>query len=201
MTTKIISVLIAAILILGLATVFLYKRTVSLEADRDKYKNNTHSLLSDMKKMRIDSTTTAADVKVLKLSLDEFKQYRAEDAEKINKLNIRLKSLQSVSKHEVEVDADIVAEVKDTVVIRDTVTHVLKKVEMNTPYLQVNGIIEDNMLKGKIHLPVNLHQVVWVEHKHRFLWWRWGVKAVHQTISSDNPHVQIKYSEMIEIQK
>jgi hypothetical protein len=27
----------------------------------------------------------------------------------------------------------------------------------------------------------------WLEN--RFLWWRWGVKAIHQTISSDNPHV------------
>ena len=69
----------------------------------------------------------------------------------------------------------------------------------NTPYLKVNGIIENNQLIRNIHLPVSLHQAVWIEPKHRFLWWRWGVKALHQTISSDNPYVEIKYSEMIEI--
>jgi hypothetical protein len=77
----------------------------------------------------------------------------------------------------------------------------IQAVEMNTPYLQINGIIENNHLSGNIHLPVNLHQAVWREPKHRFLWWRWGTKAVHQTISSDNPYVEIKYSEVIEIQK
>jgi hypothetical protein len=67
--------------------------------------------------------------------------------------------------------------------------------------LQITGLIENNHLTGNIHLPVNLHQAVWVEPKHKFLWWRWGTKAIHQTIASDNPHVEIKYSEVIEIQK
>jgi len=201
MKNKIIISLFSAIAILGLVSFVLYKQTVSLRLERDKYKGNANALLSDIRHMRVDSATTAANVKVLRLSLDEYKQYRADDLETIKKLDIRLKSIQSVSKHEVEVDADIIAEIKDTIVVRDTIVQVLKKVEMNTPYLQVNGIIDNNQLIGKIHLPVNLHQVVWVEHKHRFLWWRWGVKAVHQTISSDNPHVQIKYSEVIQITK
>jgi hypothetical protein len=72
---------------------------------------------------------------------------------------------------------------------------------MDTPYLQLSGTIEDNRLSGKIHLPVTLQQAVWIEHKYRFLWWRWGTKAVHQTVSSDNPYVEIKYSEVIEIRK
>jgi hypothetical protein len=50
-------------------------------------------------------------------------------------------------------------------------------------------------------LPVNLLQAVWVEPKHKFLWWRWGTKAIHQSISSDNPYVEIKYSEVMEIRK
>lgn len=201
MKNKIIFSLLSAIAILGLVSFVLYKQTVSLSLERDKYKVNADALLSDIRHMRVDSATTSADVKVLRLSLDEYKQYRADDLETIKKLDIRLKSMQSVSKHEVEVDADFIAEVKDTVVVRDTIVQVLKKVEMNTAYLQVNGIIDNNQLIGKIHLPVNLHQIVWMEHKYRFLWWRWGVKAIHQTISSDNPHVQIKYSEVIQIIK
>ena len=40
-----------------------------------------------------------------------------------------------------------------------------------------------------------IHQAVWVEYKG---WWLWKrIKAIRQTISSDNPHVEIKYSEYI----
>lgn len=47
--------------------------------------------------------------------------------------------------------------------------------------------------------PVMLRQAVWVEYKG---WWFWKrVKAVHQTISSDNPYAEIRYSEYICIRK
>jgi hypothetical protein len=72
---------------------------------------------------------------------------------------------------------------------------------MDTPYLQLCGTIENNHLSGKIYLPVTLQQAIWIEPKHRFLWWRWGTKALHQTVSSDNPYVEIRYSEVIEIRK
>lgn len=200
MLNKISSSLLAIILVLGVAVYDLYIRSNRLEKERDTYKQNTHSLLSDFKRMQIDSTTMAADVKILKLTLDEYKQYRSEDMEAIRRMKIQIKSLQSVAKHELEVNAPIAALLRDTLVLRDTTTVMIKTLEVNTPYLQINGIIDNDSLSGKIRLPVNLHQAVWVEHKYRFLWWKWGVKAVHQTISSDNPHVEIKYSEMINIQ-
>ena len=31
---------------------------------------------------------------------------------------------------------------------------------MDTPYLKLSGIIEDNHLKGNIHLPVRLHPAI-----------------------------------------
>ena len=199
MMSKIYGILGTVILLLCLSVFVLYRQNKELATERDKYKENTTALLSDIKRMRIDSTTTAVDVNVLKLSLDEYKRYRSEDAKQIEKLGIKLRDLQTAAKHNLEVNAPIFAELKDSTVIRDTVVVGIKKIEMNTPYLQVNGIIENNQLSGNIHLPVNLLQAIWIEPKHKFLWWRWGVKAVHQTISSDNPYVEVKYSEVIEI--
>jgi hypothetical protein len=198
---RILVILIMIILLLSGSMIALYKYSAQLKEERDMYKGNTSALLSDIKRVRVDSTTMALDVKTLRLALDEYKQYRAKDAAHIEKLGIELKRLKMVSKHEVEIDADVRARIQDTMVVRDTLTLVLKKIEMNTPYLQVRGIIENNELIGKMHLAVNLHQAVWVEPKHRFLWWKWGVKTIHQTISSDNPHVEIKYSETIMIDK
>ena len=67
------------------------------------------------------------------------------------------------------------------------------------PLLQLTGLIENKRLKGDIKVPVTLNQAVWVEYKG---WWFWKrVKAIHQSISSDNPYVEIRYSEYIKIDK
>lgn len=167
--------------------------------ERDRYKSNTEVLMSEAQRIQADSSTMALDIKTLTMSLEEYKRFRAEDEEKIKKLGIRIKDLEATAKHNVEVDAPIDAEIKDSVIIKDTVPVFLKAIRMDTPYLKINGIIENDRLTGKINLPVTLNQAFWIEYKHKFLWWRWKVKAIHQTISSDNPYVEIKYSEYIKI--
>lgn len=191
------TILIIAVLS-GLTFTLLTSRQRIIE-ERDRYKSNTEVLMSEAQRIQADSSTMALDIKTLTMSLDEYKRFRAEDEEKIKKLGIRIKDLEATAKHNVEVDAPIDAEIKDSVMIRDTVPVFLKAVRMDTPYLKINGIIENDRLTGKINLPVTLNQAFWIEYKHKFLWWRWKVKAIHQTISSDNPYVEIKYSEYIKI--
>lgn len=187
------------IAVLSGITISLLRSRQRLIEEKDSYKSNTEALVSEVRRIQADSSTMALDIKTLTMSLDEYKRFRAEDEEKIKKLGIRIKDLEATAKHNVEVDAPIDAEIKDSVMIRDTVPVFLKAVRMDTPYLKINGIIENDRLTGKINLPVTLNQAFWIEYKHKFLWWRWKVKAIHQTISSDNPYVEIKYSEYIKI--
>ena len=187
------------IAVLSGITISLLRSRQRLIEEKDSYKSNTEALMSEVRRIQADSSTMALDIKTLTMSLDEYKRFRAEDEEKIKKLGIRIKDLEATAKHNVEVDAPIDAEIKDSVMIRDTVPVFLKAVKMDTPYLKINGIIENDRLTGKINLPVTLNQTFWIEYKHKFLWWRWKVKAIHQTISSDNPYVEIKYSEYIKI--
>lgn len=187
------------IAVLSGITISLLRSRQRLIEEKDSYKSNTEALMSEVRRIQADSSTMALDIKTLTMSLDEYKRFRAEDEEKIKKLGIRIKDLEATAKHNVEVDAPIDAEIKDSVMIRDTVPVFLKAVRMDTPYLKINGIIENDRLTGKINLPVTLNQAFWIEYKRKFLWWRWKVKAIHQTISSDNPYVEIKYSEYIKI--
>lgn len=187
------------IAVLSGITISLLRSRQRLIEEKDSYKSNTEALMSEVRRIQTDSSTMALDIKTLTMSLDEYKRFRAEDEEKIKKLGIRIKDLEATAKHNVEVDAPIDAEIKDSVMIRDTVPVFLKAVRMDTPYLKINGTIENDRLTGKINLPVTLNQAFWIEYKHKFLWWRWKVKAIHQTISSDNPYVEIKYSEYIKI--
>ena len=129
---------------------------------------------------------------------DEYKEFRAKDAETIERLGVKIRNLEVAARHEVEVKAPIDAAIRDTLIIRDTVPLLRQKVEMVTPYIQLTGLIENKRLKGDIKVPVTLNQAVWVEYKG---WWFWKrVKAIHQSISSDNPYVEIRYSEYIRIQ-
>lgn len=187
------------IAVLSGITISLLRSRQRFIEEKDSYKSNTEALMSEVRRIQADPSTMALDIKTLTMSLDEYKRFRAEDEEKIKKLGIRIKDLEATAKHNVEVDAPIDAEIKDSVMIRDTVPVFLKAVRMDTPYLKINGIIENDRLTGKINLPVTLNQAFWIEYKHKFLWWRWKVKAIHQTISSDNPYVKIKYSEYIKI--
>lgn len=187
------------IAVLSGITISLLRSRQRLIEERDSYKSNTEALMSEVRRIQADSSTMALDIKTLTMSLDEYKRFRAEDEEKIKKLGIRIKDLEATAKHNVEVDAPIDAEIKDSVIIKDTIPVFIKAVRMDTPFLKINGTIENDRLTGKINLPVTLNQAFWIEYKRKFLWWRWKVKAIHQTISSDNPYVKIKYSEYIKI--
>lgn len=176
-----------------------YRRNVLLASERDRYQANNSTLLSELTRVRIDSMTLAVDAKGLRLTVEEYKRFRTQDAETIKKLGIKIKNLEASAKHQLEMGAPIDAVVKDTVIIHDTVPLLRQKVEMITPHIQITGIIENCRLKGQIRVPVTLNQAIWVEYKG---WWLWKrIKAVHQTISSDNPYLRIKYTEYIKIEK
>lgn len=188
-----------AVLLLGGAVALLWQRNGYLKEERNRYRGNTEALLSEMKRIRVDSVTMAVDVNALRLRVDEYKRLRAEDAERIKRLGVKIKNLEAAARHEVEVAGPIDAAIRDTVVVRDTVPVLRQKVEMITPHIRLTGIIEDNRLRGEIRVPVTLRQAVWVEYKG---WWFWKrVKSVHQTISSDNPYAEIRYSEYIQLSK
>ena len=178
----------------------MFRHISIIKAERDKYESNNHALLSDVNRFQVDSATMALEANVLKLSLDEYKKYRAQDLEQIKQLGVKLKNLEAVGKHIIEVNANYTSAIKDTIIIKDTVPTKLQSIQVNTPYLYVDGIISDNNITGSIKLPVTLRQALSVEYKHRFLWWQWKVKGIRQIISSDNPHVEIKYTEMIKIE-
>lgn len=197
MNRILVKCLLVAVTVLGGIVWLQHRNTVRLKGERDRYRDNTEALLTDMKRIRVDSSTMAVDVNTLHLRVGEYKRLRAEDAETIRRLGVKIKNLEAAARHEIEVTGPIDAAVRDTVFIRDTVPVLRQKVEMISPHIRLTGIIEDNRLRGEIQVPVTLNQAVWVEYKG---WWFWKrVKAVHQTISSDNPYAEIRYSEYINI--
>lgn len=199
MNRILVKCLLAAVVVFGGIVWLQHRNTVRLKGERDRYQSNSTALLSEVRRIRVDSATMALDTRTLQLTLDEYRRFREEDAETIRRLGVKIKNLEAAARHEMEVAGPIDAAVRDTVVIRDTVPVLRQKVEMITPHIRLTGLIEEGRLKGEIRVPVTLRQAVWVEYKG---WWFWKrVKAVHQTISCDNPYAEIKYSEYIRIDR
>ena len=196
---KLNGILSTALFLLGGIVWLQHRHTVYLTEERDRFRMNNTALLSGMKRIQIDSATMALETKVLRLTVDEYKEFRAKDAEIIRRLGIKVKKLEVAARHKIEVKVPVDAVIQNTLIIHDSISLTKQKVEMVTPHIRLTGLIEGNHLRGDIKIPVTFHQAVWVEYKG---WWLWKrIKAIRQTISSDNPHVEIKYSEYIQIRK
>lgn len=190
--------LLTAILLVACA--LLWKHTQRVTQQRDRYRQNSEALLGQVTRLQIDSTRRAVDVKTLRLTVSEYQEYRAQDAKLIKSLGVRIRNLEAAAKHRLKVEAQITASIKDSLIVRDTVFVPVQTVEMVNPHIVFRGVIQDSVLTAKVHVPVTLNQAVWIEYKRRWLFWK-RIKAIHQTIASDNPYVDIEYSEYIKIHK
>ena len=59
--SKFSQILLAIILLLGGVVFIQYKRSARLSDERDRYKQNNTALLSDIERIKVDSTTMAVD--------------------------------------------------------------------------------------------------------------------------------------------
>ena len=68
------------------------------------------------------------------------------------------------------------------------------------PWVKVRGVICRDSIHCEIHSTDTLTQIV---HRvpRRFLFFRWGTKAIRQEITSSNPHTRIVYSEYIRLKR
>lgn len=97
--------LLITVLLLGGILWLQHRWTIRLTEERDRFRMNSTALLSDVKRMRTDSATMALDAKALRLTIDEYEEFRAEDAETIRRLGVKIRNLEAAARHEVEVKA------------------------------------------------------------------------------------------------
>ena len=90
--------LLVALIGMGAVVGWQYKRIGQITDERNQYQQNTYSLLSDIEELRTDSSLQAHQVQTLSLSLEEYKKYRAADAQTITDLKLKLKQVSAVAK-------------------------------------------------------------------------------------------------------
>lgn len=189
---------IVAVVILSMAAIISYQHNTiqKVTKDRDTYRNNTYGLMSNIEELRKDSMEQAYQIQALSLTVDEYKEYRAEDMQTIKSLKLQLKNITTVSKQSLEVNVPIaVPIIKEKPQIEPTPINV----QLHNEHISFIGTVSNDSLTAKIQVPIQLTQIVHKVPKHKFLWWSWGCKGIKQIVVSNNPYVNLKYSEYIEL--
>lgn len=158
--------------------------------------NNNEALISETQlyKSRLDESV--ASVVALQLQLDEYRKQNARDVKRIRELGIRLRRVESVAKAATESRVEFSAPTRDTVILRDTLT----LFRWSDKWVQVEGVIRDGNAECRVESVDTLHQII---HRvpRKFLFIRYGTKAIRQEIISSNPHTRVVYADYIELPK
>ncbi len=165
---------------------------------------NQTALASEVEHYRTRLGEEAASTQALRLRCAEFEELRAADAERIRQLGIRLRRLEAAGKHITQSDLSLRAPLRDTLVVlrRDTlpIAEPARHFRWQDPWVRVEGIVGRDSVECRVRSVDTLRQVV---HRipRRFLFIRWGTKALRQEIVSSNPHTHIVYTEYIRIER
>lgn len=182
--------------------IFIACYTISSEGvrhERDTLKANQTALLSDIKHYKTQSGKDAASIQQLTLKRDELESYCDELNRTIKDLKIKLKRVQSISQTATQSDYAIVTSLRDSVIYRDSVIPVhAKSIRYSDAWIDLDGYVDSVQFIGDITTRDTLIQVVHRVPK-RFLFIRYGTKAIQQDVVSSNPHTKITYMKFIKL--
>lgn len=188
-----------ACVILAVACASLWGVNSNLRQEKERLTGNQEALMDEVQYYQDEAGRNAASVQRLELSKAELEAYNGELTQRIEDLNIKLKRVQAATTTATQTNVEIKTIIKDTIIYRDTGMLVLPAIKWQDPWVNVDGIIKpDSTVDLSIQSVDTLFQVVHRVPK-KFLFIRYGTKAIRQEITSSNPHTKIVYSEYIEL--
>lgn len=162
----------------------------TLREDRDRYMRNTDALLQDVRTYKVRDSLNAARVQSLELSAREFERFRAKDAALIRELKGRNRELASVNRTQAQTIIDLMAQPRDTVIMRDSIPTPALAVHCGDAWYDFDGVVAPGEFSGRLSVRDSLIAAETVRYR-KFLWWKLGVRDRRVDVISRNPHVTI----------
>lgn len=195
---------LAVVIIAAAISVVWADRTINrLTAERDKYRNNTETLLSDVETYRVRDSLNAARVQSLELTVSEFERFRAADAALIKQLKARNRDLAAVNKTQSQTIIELQAAPRDTFIIRDSIPIPAVAVHCGDAWFDFDGLLTATEFTGTLANRDSLLIAESVQYK-RFLGFLWKTNKVKNRrvdVVSKNPHTSILGVEHVVIEK
>lgn len=186
--------LISIIILLSVFCFFSVKQCSKIKAEADRLEDNQDVLLSDVRYYQIKDSINVASIGQLILTKNEYKAYKAESANLIKDLRIRLNRVESTSKTSTKTEYEVKTTVRDSIIYSDT----LKCFHYRNNYLDLAGCLNSDSVDIDLISYDTIHQVV---HRvpRKFLFIKYGTKGIRQEVLSSNPHTKITYTEYIKL--
>ena len=182
--------------------------TLTLAELREEHRRDVERIRSlGIRLRRVESLSLAATTTQLSLALpltstieyaDNSEQIGADSVANILHFGGGIEADSLVHNH------DIRAEIgTDSTAISHDICEAVEKIHHfshHTPWVHIEGEVRRDTLLLDYHSIDTLHQIV---HRvpRKFLFFRFGTKAIRQEIVSSNPHTKIVYSEYIELRR
>lgn len=162
--------------------------------------SNQSALLADMQLYKTKAGENAAKVQKLELTKLEFEKQCVALKNEVEALGIKTRRLESVISTSTKTEAQVTTPVRDSIVYRDREQppDTLRCFNFSDDYLKVNGCIEKDTFNGKVE---SLDTLIHAAHRvpKKFLFFKFGCKAIELEVVSKNPHSKITYSRYIEL--
>ena len=195
--------IIAAIFVAAmLCTVVMQDRKIArLTDERDKYKENTETLLEETATYKVRDSLNAAKVGTLELTVKEFEKYRADDAELVKQLKARNRDLDQLNKAQMQTIEQLRCVPRDTVILIDSIPIKAKKVHCGDEWYTFDGLMTEDEFTGQMQTRDELVLTETIRYK-KFLFWKTN-KILDRELEavSKNPHTTITNLEHIVIDK
>lgn len=202
---RVIAIYIVVITVVAVIAILLLSGKIKEVA---RLESNQQSLLDDIHAYRTENGLSAASVERLQLTvreytsaLNESDSVRVAQKRIIDELNLKVRRLQAISQSIAMMKIDTTTDY----VSRDTLPAITSPkapacsglVEWSDPWVSISVRINENRAHVNIMSADTLYQVI---HRvpRRFLFIRYGTKAVRQEVVSSNPHTKLVYTEYIE---
>lgn len=182
------------------ANALVLKKTI---AEKNRLEGNQVSLLEGISYFKTSDSLNAASVQRLTLERDEFRRYNTDLLKTIESLNIKLKRVESASRTAVVSIYEPETIIKDSIVYRDMqIPDTLKCLEYRDPWIDISGCFKltDTKFTPRIVTRDTINQVVYRVPR-KFLFIKYGTKAIRQTVVVNNPWSAPVYTEYIEFKK
>lgn len=193
MKTKLLLATLLLTAALALATRHFYRLA-------DRLANDRHCLISRLEALTTQHDSLRNRCEVLRLDRTEFERLYQAEAEKLKAMKIKLRRVESVAQSVSSTTLTVTAPLRDTIrILRSDSAPLLDTAHhfrWSDPWNRIEATIRGDSMQCEIHSIDTLHQVV---HRvpRRFLFFRWGTKALRQEIHSSNPSTRIIYTDYV----
>lgn len=170
--------------------------------ERIRLEGNQEALMMKAEFYRTRDGKSAASVQALTLRCNEYKRLMGDAVDIIKALDIKIRRLEAVSTTATKTRVEFDAPLRDTTVptAAGDQHEVCKTFEWADPWVSVAGVIRSDSVHCTVESSDTLRQIV---HRipRRFLFIRYGTKAIRQEAVSSNPHSKIVYQQYIQFTK